>query len=116
MSNQTTAMKTTITTAERRAITQGILNSNVLRGNDRTKTKGQALAVINSILKECGFYLNLVPGDIIMGDHGQRQLSFTREGAEDQSIENASINFVWENLTGTKYSSHKIWEFLAYVA
>lgn len=99
---------TTITTAERRAITESILSKPLLRGLDRTKTKGQALNVISECLSNCGFNLNMVSGDTIMGDKGQRQLMFRRKG-EDQSIDNASINFVWEDLGWNKY------EFLAYV-
>lgn len=109
-----TASATHLTVSERKAITKGILSCDLLRGLDRTKTKGQALGAINAILNEQGFFLNMVPGDIIMGDHGNRSLPFSRQG-QDQSIENASITFVWEELSGIKWGA-KRWEFIAYVS
>ena len=111
------ATTTTITTAERRAITEAILNTQLFRGLDRTKTKGEAISALCCLLDRFGFNLQMVPGDIIMGDHGQRNLSFSRHD-EEQSVENATIHFGWENLSGSFWTDHnsKRYEFIAYVS
>lgn len=102
---------TTITTKERTAITRELLTKDVLRGIDRTKTKGQAINVIAQCLEKCGFELNLVTGDILLGPHNTRHLSFARRDC-GESIENSSVVFVWEELN----KSGSLTEFIAYLS
>lgn len=108
---------TTISTVERRAITESILSQPLLRGLDRTQTKGKTINLIAECLRVNGFDLNMVSGDTMMGDTGNRQLSFSRTG-EDQSIENAAIALSWTELSGSFWTDHnsKRYEFIAYVS
>lgn len=101
--------KTTLTITERTAITRQLLTKDVLRGIDRTKTKGQALNIIGDCLNKCGFELGLVSGDIILGDRGQRILPFNRANC-DNSIENSGIVFVWEK------TGNNSMEFIVYLS
>lgn len=96
-----------ISQKERTAITKEILKSDTLRGLDRSKTKGQAITEIALALERAGFTLDTVTGDILLGDHGSRFLSFSENG---ETVENAAIYFVWEKLDDVRY------EFLAYVS
>jgi hypothetical protein len=92
----------------RTTITRKILQSDTLRGLDRNKTKGQAIAEIARALEKAGnFSLDTVTGDILLGDHGCRFLSFSENG---ETVENAAIYFVWEKLDDDRT------EFLAYVS
>lgn len=109
--NGITTTPTTISANERTLITRQLLAQDVLRGLDRTKTKGQAISVIAQCLDRCGFELDLVPGDILLGAHNTRHLSFSRKDA-GQSIENSSVVFVWEQLD----RNGKVMEFISYLS
>lgn len=110
-------LATNISPLERHKITEEILKRDILRGLDRTKRKGHAIGAIANALEAQGFELQLVTMDILLGDQGWRNLSFNRKGI-DQNVENACIHFVWEELSGSKFTDHnnKRWEFLAYVS
>jgi len=98
-----------ITTTQRTAITRHLLKSDVLRGLDRTKSKGQAIAIIADALRNTGqFNLGLVTGDTLLGDGGSRFLPI--ENLNGEQVENACICFCWEKLDKDRM------EFLAYVS
>lgn len=76
-----------------------------LDGNGRFEKKEHGLHAITRALDTLGFQLDMVTADIIMGDKGQRNLTFRRkndEGAdpftEKPEIINSRIAFIWENL------------------
>jgi hypothetical protein len=111
-------MKNKTTVSERTRIARALMCSDLLRGLDRNQSKPRALWAIHEALTKCGFVLDMVSADIIMGDKGQRCLSFSRQDdlidGDGVRIENAAICFVWENLAATVESPR--WEFLAYVS
>jgi hypothetical protein len=104
------ATATTASKAELNFVSRSILKRDTLRGLDRNKSKGEAIRLIATCLEEWGFYLNMVSGDTILGDKGQRSLAFSRDDNEGRMIENARIQFVWEKLDDERM------EFLAYVS
>lgn len=109
--NGITTTPTTISANERTSITRQLLAQDVLRGLDRTKTKGQAINVIAQCLDKCGFELGIVPGDILLGPYNTRYLSFSRKGVS-QIVENCSVVFVWEQLD----KSGRVMEFISYLS
>jgi hypothetical protein len=78
-----------------------------LDGNGRFEKKERGLAAITSALSSLGFQLDMVSGDIIMGDKGNRALPFRRVNdpgadpfSEKPMIENSRISFSWERMDG----------------
>lgn len=76
-----------------------------LDGNGRFEKKERGLQAVTGVLQALGFNLDMVSGDIIMGDKGSRMLPFRRVNAPGQDtfteqpmIENSRIVFTWENL------------------
>ncbi len=76
-----------------------------LDGNGRFQKKEHGLQAVSKVLSAFGFQLDMVSGDLIMGDKGQRMFVFRRANAEGQDpyteqpeIANSRIVFVWENL------------------
>lgn len=107
--------KTTITATERAKITNAILDKNVLRGLDRSKSKGYAIAEVADALRNSGFELELVPGDILLGNKNTRRLSFYRKGMDQMGvIKNSDVVFTWEKVGGTMEAPH--FEFIAYLS
>lgn len=74
-----------------------------LDGNGRFEKKEHGLRAVSEALQSLGFQLDMVSGDIIMGDKGQRNLIFRRvnspgqdQFSENPEIRNSRIAFVWE--------------------
>ena len=88
-----------------------------LGGNKKLENKEKALNIINDELQSCGFYLELVTGDILLGPKGSRLLPFCRSGAnaEDDGIliENSRISFNWENLGTWEDPSYEVVVYLS---
>ena len=90
-----------------------------LDGNKRFESVSKGLHAVTSVLHAMGFNLDMVSGDMIMGQKGQRNLTFRRsndEGAdpftEKPEIKNSRIAFVWENLSNEGQTPR--YEILAY--
>jgi hypothetical protein len=105
-------MTTTITSAERAKITAEILKKPVLRGLDRMRSKGYAIAEVADALRIAGFELDMVPGDILLGYHNTRRLSFSRPDGE--KIENSDVVFTWDFVSGTPGIPN--FEFIGYLS
>ena len=76
-----------------------------LDGNGRFEKKERGLAAVTNALDSLGFQLDMVSGDMIMGDSGSRNFIFRRKNAPGQDpftqtneISNSRIVFTWENL------------------
>ena len=101
---------------ERNAISNAFAKMG-LDGNGRFETKGKALSAVVAALDSLGFNLDMVSGDIILGDQGSRMLLFRRkntEGAdafdEQPEIANSRIVFTWELMGQNRF------EVLAYAS
>lgn len=89
---------------ERQSISSALIKAG-LDGNGRFRSVSQAVGVANQALKTVGFDLDMVSGDMILGEKGGRMLSFrysNAEGAdpfsENPEIENSRVSFNWEDL------------------
>jgi hypothetical protein len=106
-----------ISESERNQIVRAFHQHKELGGNKKLPKKEQGLTIINNALQQCGFYLELVAGDIILGPKGQRMLPFCRtaQNAEDDgiTIENSRVVFVWENLANADNPSYEILAYLS---
>jgi hypothetical protein len=94
----------TLTARERRLLNNAIHKEPILGGNEKVGKLGKALAVLTRVLSDSGFVLDMVPGDLLLGDKGNRALSFRRalpEGSdpfdEGQEVD-SKVSFNWENL------------------
>jgi len=97
-----------------------------LDGNGRFEKKEHGLSAITDALSSLGFQLNMVSGDTIMGDKGQRNLPFRRTNdpgadvfTDKPEIENSRIVFVWERLDGPGFAyphAPSKFEILAYAS
>lgn len=90
-----------------------------LDGNGRFQSVSQGLRAVTDALSSLGFNLDMVTGDMVLGEKGQRQLSFRRTNdpgadpfTEKPMIKNSRIAFVWENLSGEGATPR--YEILAY--
>jgi hypothetical protein len=94
-----------LTAAEKQKINKTLTHIG-LDGNGRFEKVSRGLLYITRGLDAVGFSLDMVSGDIIMGDKGSRMLPFRRKAYEGQDvftenpeIENSRIYITWENLT-----------------
>lgn len=78
-----------------------------LDGNGRFESVSKGLHAVTDVLSALDFNLDMVSGDMILGEKGQRNLSFRRANdpgadpfTEKPEIRNSRIAFVWENLAG----------------
>lgn len=89
-----------ITPSERRKIGSQIYKFPVLGGNIKVSKPSEALAFLHRALHAVGFELDMVTGDILLGDKGSRLLPFSRTPVnpsdDGESIENSRISFTWE--------------------
>ena len=88
-----------LTAMERKKINATISARGELSGNIRYKQHGgksKALALLTNILDGLGYKLHMVSGDEILGDKGNKRLSFSR--ANGVEISNSFIIFNYENL------------------
>lgn len=106
-----------ISEPERNKVVREFHKHKELGGNKKLPKKEHGLTIINNALQQCGFYLELVAGDIILGPKGQRLLPFCRTAAnaEDDgiTIENSRVVFVWENLGSSENPSYEILAYLS---
>ena len=72
----------------------------VLGGTFKVSKPSEALAFIHRALHSVGFELDMVTGDILIGDKGQKLLPFSRipenPASEGEQITNSRISFNWE--------------------
>jgi hypothetical protein len=88
-----------------------------LDGNGRFEKKEAGLAAVTTALSSLGFSLDMVTGDMLMGDQGSRNFIYRRKNAEGQDpftegpeITNSRIVFNWTLLAPGKF------EILAYAS
>ena len=112
----------TISKKERIKITNSINGSKMLGGNLKVESISKGLQEVGNILDSCGYNLQMVTGDMIMGEKGSILLAFTRKTdnpyVEGVEIENSRISFSWENLElpdKDGFQSKKKYEILAYL-
>ena len=90
-----------------------------LDGNGRFGNPSKAVSVLGGALKDVGFHLDMVHGDLILGDKGHRLLVFRRTGEnvspleEHPEVVNSRISFSWEKL-GYDNEGHPNYEVLCY--
>lgn len=114
--------ETKITTSERNKISAAFAKVG-LDGNGRFEKKEQGLAAVTSVLDQMGFQLDMVSGDMIMGDKGNRTFIFRRKNdpgqdpfSEKPEISNSRIAFVWENMGSSSPDASSRFEILAYAS
>jgi hypothetical protein len=102
-----------ITTPLRRALNSDVCESFTLTGRSRKTTIGKALTELAEIFSRHGFSLDMVTGDIMLGDSGNRLLPYrvAHEQAfeEHPMIENSRVSFSW-------YKEGDLVEIVAYVS
>lgn len=110
-----------ISKKERIKITNQISKSKMLGGNLKVDSISKGLHELGNILDVCGFSLDMVSGDMVMGPEGNALLTFRRKTdnpfIEGQEIENSRISFTWENLEPLEDGAEikKRYEILAYL-
>jgi len=90
---------TTLTSPLRRKMNNDIHKVPMLIGTDRKITLGRAINELAALMGRHGFPLDMVSGDLLLGDSGSRQLPFrvTHPDAfcEHPMIENSRVSFNW---------------------
>lgn len=100
-SKDTTTMTTytTLTAPLRRKMNNDISRTPILIGTDRRTTKGKALNELASLMGRHGFTLDMVTGDLLLGDSGTRLLPFRvthpESFNEHPEITNSRVSFSW---------------------
>jgi hypothetical protein len=94
----------------------------MLGGNLKVDSISKGLQEVGNILDSCGYNLEMVTGDMIMGEKGSILLKFSRKTdnpfIEGVEIENSRISFSWENIESPDkdgFQSKKKYEILAYL-
>jgi hypothetical protein len=89
-----------INASERNKIATQLRSSPVLQGNEKVHKPSEGIKFIVQALDKVGFQLDMVTGDILLGDKGQRLLPFSRRSVtpnqEGEPIQNSRISFSWE--------------------
>ena len=112
-----------ISEGEKKKINNEFHSKSELGGNIKLDQKGKALNIISSILDKYGYSLDMVPADIIMGDKGNRLLTYRKKGdpsdpfSEGPEVINSRVSFTWENMEESFHVSNKSprWEIIAYL-
>ena len=108
-----------LTPKEKKLISNEMGKYKELGGNikfNRQGGKGVAIGIISKALSAVGFELDMVTGDILLGEKGNRLLSFSRSGIGEMPsvpVVNSRISFSWENLSGDQFNPNI--EVIAYV-
>jgi len=95
--------------------------SNILGGNTKVDSISKGLLEVGNALESCGFNLQMVTGDMILGPQGNILLPFSRKGenpfVDGPEIENSRISFTWENLEKVEdgFQVKKRYEIIAYL-
>lgn len=107
---------------ERIKIQTAIHKNKMLGGNLKVDSKSKALWEVGKVLSSCGFSLDMVMGDDILGPKGNVLLPFSRKSKNPYiagtQIENARISFTWENLEPLSSSGAELkknYEIIAYL-
>lgn len=102
-----------ITASERRKLSNAFHKYPELEGNKKVESLGQGLSVIHMCLDDLGFELDMVTGDMLLGQSGSRNFTYRRKDPTGMSkeIENSRIVFTWTNL-GDEFN--KRYEIVAY--
>ena len=110
-----------LTSSTRRNLSKAIHASPVLTGNQKVHKPGAAISALAAACTAAGFTLDMVSGDLLLGDKGTRHLPFRAalpEGAdpftEGEAVETCIV-FVWENL-GRGRDGQPEFEIIAYAA
>lgn len=112
-----TVFDSKIKSSDRAKISNALHTKPELGGTIKLDKKEKALTIINDVLSKIGYQLDMVSGDILLGDKGTRLLPYRRQiksedpFTEGPEIENSRISFTWENL-GTP--EQKKFEIIAY--
>jgi hypothetical protein len=111
----------TINKKERIKIQNALHRSNILGGNTKVDSISKGLLEVGNALESCGFNLQMVTGDMILGPQGNILLPFSRKGenpfVDGPEIENSRISFTWENLEKVEdgFQAKKRYEIIAYL-
>ena len=93
---------THLTAPLRKALNDDCYDSPVLSGRDRNITLGSAVSALSAMMDRHGFSLDMVCGDILLGDSGNRLLPFRVKHedsfSEHPMIENSRAVFAWEKM------------------
>jgi len=96
-----------------------VLKKHGLDGNGRFGNVSKGIARLSAALQEVGYELNMVTGDILLGEKGSRLLGYrkysdaTQPFEEHPEIVNSRISFNWE-LLRTDEQGDPVYEILAY--
>lgn len=112
----------TINKKERIKLQNALHKSNVLGGNTKVDSISKGLLEVGNALDSCGYNLQMVTGDMILGPKGNILLAFSRKGensfVDGVEIENSRISFTWENLEKIEkgnFEPKKRYEIIAYL-
>jgi len=102
-----------ITSVERSKLSNAFHKHPELGGNKKLESLRQGLSIIHKCLDELGYELDMVTGDMLLGQSGSRNLPYRRKDPNGNSreIENSRIAFSWTNL-GDEFN--KRYEIIAY--
>jgi hypothetical protein len=110
-----------ITSKEKKLIAKNLEVFPELKGLKKLESFKSALGLISKSLDAAGFELDMVTGDILLGQKGTRLLTFSKSEVESfgrkmpsESVVNSRINFTWENLSGDQFNPR--YEVIAYVS
>lgn len=110
-----------LTAKERKQINAALHANPIFGGIKKVYEARDAISPLAEALTSVGFTLDMVSGDLLMGDRGSRQLSFRRlhpEAFEEHPmIDNSRISFTWEDLGyGRNNAEAPSVEIIAYVS
>lgn len=109
-----------ISQLDRKKISNQMHKFPVLGGNAKVSNPSEALKFIQQALSNSGFQLDMVTGDILLGDKGRRLLPFSRiptnPSSDGDPVGNSRIAFNWEVTSVSPTNSlDKKFEIIAYV-
>lgn len=105
---------------DRSAIVSAISSGKILDGNVKVQSVGRGISALAGALDKAGFILDMVSGDLLLGDRGNRDLTFRRKNLPDadpfseQPAFETRVHFVWENV-GDRSHEQKRFEIIAYL-
>lgn len=103
------------TAKDKRNASKGIHSNKSLGGVGRFTSLSKAISALAQALDSQGFMLGMVSGDILLGDHGTRQLEYgNNNNGEFVPFENSRIVFCWENMLPESSFPDKLFEILCY--
>ena len=107
-----------VSTKDKRNISKS-LEKYGLDGNGRFGNPSKGISTLSKALDEAGFQLDMVSGDILLGDKNTRLLIYrkvsetTKEFEEHPEVTNSRISYTWE-LLRTDEDGNPVYEILAY--